>query len=114
MIILNRGKIAEEFTVRYLQNHGYHIIDQNWRTKLCEIDIVARKKNTVYFVEVKYRSTNDQGDGLEYVTSKKLRQIIFASEMWASQNDWDGDMQILAVSVSGKNFQRISMVEIEN
>lgn len=76
------GGEAEEQAVKYLQQNGYEILSRNWRTKWCEIDIVAQKNGQLYFVEVKYRSTHNQGDGLSYVTAAKQRQMRYAAEFW--------------------------------
>jgi len=99
------GRVAEEAAVKYLQNNGHKIIDQNWRTRYCEIDIVAVKKKTVYFVEVKYRANMFQGSGLEYITSKKLKQMSFAAEMWVQANNWNGGYSLAAIEVSGPDFE---------
>jgi len=54
----------------------------------------------VYFIEVKYRKTDQFGSGLEYITPKKLQQMRFAAEMWLSQNDWGEDAMLAAIDAS--------------
>lgn len=98
------GNRAEQQAVKHLIKQGYTIIDRNWRTRRCEIDIVARKANVVYLVEVKYRSTNSWGDGLDYITPKKLKQMALAAELWASVNDWQYDYRLSAIAVYGDDF----------
>ena len=95
------GREAEAMAAEYLRKNGYKILSQNWRTRWCEIDIVASKSKIVYFVEVKYRKTSNWGDGLEAITPKKLEQMSFASEFWVSQNSWRGDYQLAAASATG-------------
>jgi Holliday junction resolvase-like predicted endonuclease len=80
-------------------------LNQNWRTKWCEIDIVAQKTQTIYFVEVKYRKSAAWGSGLEYITSKKLKQMQFAAMFWVTENNWDGDYSLAAVEVTGPAFK---------
>jgi ribonuclease HII len=75
------GHPAEIIAADYLITLGFKILDINWKTKYCEIDIVAVKKKRVYFVEVKSRSSTHSGTGFEYITSKKLNQMKFAAEM---------------------------------
>ena len=65
---------------------GYEIIERNWRTRYCEIDIIARRDHVYYFVEVKYRSSAKQGGGLAAITAKKLRQMSFAAQLYAVRN----------------------------
>lgn len=99
------GREAEAAAAAYLEKQGYAIIEQNWRTRYCEIDIVARKKKTVYFVEVKYRQNEAQGQGLEYITPKKLGQMRFAAEMWVQEHDWKHDYDLAAIEVSGPGYE---------
>lgn len=98
------GRAAEDAAAKYLQNHGYKIISQNWRTRYCEIDIVAQKKNKVLFVEVKYRLNAGQGGGFDYITPAKLKQMSFAAEMWVHDNHWKHDYALAAVEVAGQDY----------
>jgi uncharacterized protein (TIGR00252 family) len=104
------GKDAESRIADFLKANKFKILAQNWRTRVCEIDIVARKDKIVYFVEVKYRSSEKQGSGLEYITPKKLQQVHFAAEIWNQQNDWEGDYRILGAEVTD---DKIKIVEID-
>ena len=51
------GKQGEEFTQQWLKKNNYTILATNYRTKQGEIDIIARQKNVIAFIEVKLRST---------------------------------------------------------
>jgi Holliday junction resolvase-like predicted endonuclease len=104
------GQCAETAAAEYLKAFGYRILVRNWRTKLCEIDIVAQKDGEVYFVEVKYRRSGAQGSGLDYITPKKLTQMRFAAELWVQQHQYDGGVQLAAIEVSGQDFQVTGMV----
>lgn len=95
------GHDAEKTAAEYLKQQGYKIRDLNWKTRYCEIDIVAEKDKTIWFVEVKSRRSSQQGFGYEYVTSKKLQQMHFAAEMWVQSNKWAGDYQLAVVSIDG-------------
>lgn len=95
------GTEAESAAARFLQSKGYQIIEQNWRTRFCEIDIVAKYRQQISFVEVKYRSTPLQGTGLDYITPKKLKQMTFAAQCWVEEHKWAGDYNLSAVEVTG-------------
>ncbi len=99
------GRQAEDAAAQYLVSKKFEVLAQNWRTRWCEIDIVAKKKNIIYFVEVKYRKSSDFGGGLEYITPTKHKQMKFAAEFWVSNNDWNGDYRLSAIEVSGLEFE---------
>lgn len=95
------GHSAELDAVRYLEENGYKIKEINWKTKYCEIDIVAEKDKAVYFVEVKSRRNSSQGYGLDYITPKKIKQMAFAAELWVGNNSWSGEYQLAAIGIDG-------------
>lgn len=101
MSTTNTGRSAEQLASDELQKEGYKIIATNWRTRWCEIDIVAQKDRTVYFVEVRYRTSTYWGSGLDSITPKKLQQMQFAAEIWVSSNHWNGPVGLKVVSMSG-------------
>lgn len=69
------GKKGESLAIRYLKKQGYRILEQNYRTRLGEIDIIAKDKGTIAFVEVKARRSFLFGDPKYAVTPKKQRKI---------------------------------------
>ncbi len=98
------GRNAEEAAAKYLKQQGYKVIEQNWRTRWCEIDIVAQKGETIYFVEVKYRVSDKQGSGLDYITPAKQKQMAFAAEFWVSEHEWTRDYALAAIEVTGNAY----------
>lgn len=111
MTTFDTGRQAEAAAAEYLKQKGYAVIDQNWRTKFCEIDIIAQRGNVVYFCEVKYRQTNRQGSGLDYITRKKLRQMQLAAEAWVHFFNWTGEYQLCAIEISGPTFEVTAFIE---
>ena len=102
------GNEAEHKDCQYLEDKGFKILERNWRTKWCEIDIVAkkcsgrlRKQCRIHIVEVKFRKTDSFGRPEEFVGRDKLRQLVFGAESWAHEHEWDGDIQIDVVAVDG-------------
>lgn len=69
------GEKGETLAAKYLKKRGYKIIEQNYRTPLGEIDIIAKEKNTIVFVEVKSRRSIRFGSPKWAVTPKKQRKI---------------------------------------
>ncbi len=95
------GSLAENAVARELSRQGYEIVGQNWKTKIAEIDVIAKKHKTIYFVEVKYRKTEAAGDGFDYITSQKLRHMRRAAEAYIEFSGWEGEYTLLAASVVG-------------
>jgi len=99
------GQNAEQAVSEFLTKKGYKILDRNWKTVQCEIDVVAKRNGCIYFVEVKYRSSSQQGTGYEYITSTKQKQMSFAANLWVAKNNWQGEYVLSAASVSGENYE---------
>ncbi len=105
------GQKAEAAAAVYLGMRGYQIIEQNFRRPRCEIDIVAQKGDTVYFVEVKYRRNDDHGTGFDSITATKLRQMQFAAEIWVQETKWRGPYQLAAIELSGPEFAVLGFID---
>ncbi|HVI69643.1 MAG TPA: YraN family protein [Magnetospirillaceae bacterium] len=95
------GRLAETAAAEFLVAKGCVVVAQNWRTRWCEIDIVATRAQAVYFVEVKYRASNTWGNGLDYITPQKLRQMHFAAEFWCAKHKFAGDYRLAAIALTG-------------
>lgn len=98
------GHNAEKRAATYLESQGFAVKALNWKTKYCEIDIVAQKAQTIYLVEVKYRRNANQGYGLDYITPRKLKQMQFAAELWVHTHAWPGDYQLAALAIDGADI----------
>jgi putative endonuclease len=87
------GQDGETLAAAFLEKKGYTIVTRNFRLKSGEIDIIARRKQTVVFCEVKARNTREFGEPFEAVTSykqKRLKRLALAylqgAEMCPSEN----------------------------
>jgi len=69
------GISGENLACAELQRRGYAILERRYRTRLGEIDIIARDGATLVFVEVKARLTDDFGGAAAAVTAWKQRRI---------------------------------------
>jgi putative endonuclease len=69
------GAQSESLAARLLKQRGYTILKTNYRTPLGEIDIIARDRDTIVFVEVKARRSLGFGGPKWAVTPKKQRKI---------------------------------------
>jgi ribonuclease HII len=98
------GDKAEDKVESYLKERGYHIKARNWRTKISEVDIVAEKNSTIFFVEVKYRRSVEQGGGMAAITTQKLKHMERAAKLWF-QKYGQRDGRLVVVEVSGPQFE---------
>lgn len=108
----SRGHEAEQRAAGYLKKQGFKIKQLNWKTPACEIDIVAEKDDCVYFVEVKFRSSDMYGSGFDYITPKKLHQMRRAAEMWIISNSHSGEYALSALSIVGDSYEFIDSIDI--
>ncbi len=80
-----KGRQGEDLAVQHLTQQGYCIIQQNYRVSCGEIDIIARDKGVLVFVEVKTRTGSDFGTPAEAVTYRKRQQISKAALVYLQQ-----------------------------
>lgn len=100
------GLSAESRAAALLIAKGFQILARRWRSGVGEIDIVARRRNLLIFVEVKARERLT--DAAESVTPRQRARIIAAAEAWlgAHPNDAGCDMRFDAVLVAPRSLPR--------
>ncbi len=81
-----KGKAGELFAVLYLKKKHYKIVEQNFRCRFGEIDIIARDNGALVFVEVKTRKNTDFQRPAESVNARKQKRIITAAKYFLMQN----------------------------
>lgn len=81
-----RGESGEAFAAKSLKKKGYKIIETNYRCALGEIDIIAKEKGVLAFVEVKTRFSGSFGDPKSAVTKAKQRKISMAALEYLKKN----------------------------
>lgn len=105
------GNSKEELVIDYLKNKGYFIIQKNYRVRQGEIDIIARDRGTIVFIEVKYRSSMKNGHPLEAVTYNKQKQICKISLFFMNQNKISPDNTPIRYDVIGVLGDEITHIE---
>jgi putative endonuclease len=111
IVSTDAGRKAEAAAKVYLEMRGYSIIEQNFRRPRHEIDIVAKKADVIYFVEVKYRPADEPTGSVEAVTASKLRQLQRAAAIWIEEYKYPGTFQLAAVEVAGPEFTIMNFVD---
>ncbi|MDP1803020.1 MAG: YraN family protein [Bacteroidota bacterium] len=108
----NLGIEGEKIAKKHLLDKGYAILQQNWRFKKLEVDIIASYKNLIVFVEVKSRSTSDFGEPELFVTKKKQGFLVSAAHEYLVSNDIELECRFDIVSVL-QNNNKISVKHLE-
>lgn len=80
------GSQGEELAARWYLDHGYRVLDRNWRCREGEIDLVVCRNHTVVFSEVKTRTTDRFGTGAESVSAVKQRRIRRLAGRWLAEH----------------------------
>ncbi len=104
------GDYGEKITQNYLKRQGFQILDTNYLKKWGELDIVAKNKGIIHFIEVKTLAYDtklalDRAVGTdswrpeEQVHQFKLKQIYKALESWLLEHHYEGEWQIDVAAV---------------
>lgn len=92
------GQLGEDIAVRFLMKRGYEIIARNFTQKCGELDIVAKNKGKIHFVEVKTVSCENFYRPEENVSPRKLKRMARAIQIYMAQKhvsyetDWQTDI----------------------
>jgi putative endonuclease len=100
------GIEGEAIAERYLTTKGYSILALNYRFEKSEIDIIAKQKDSIVFVEVKARSTNRFGFPEEAISEKKKEKLMEGAEAYLLENNLQCPIRfdVIAVTKSGDSF----------
>lgn len=105
------GKNGEQWAADLLIAKGFLLLEQNFRYKRAEIDIIARKDKLLIFVEVKTRTNLQFGEPEEAVNRNKIRLILMAAEMYVQKIGWFQDIRFDIVAIHSQNPPRILHIE---
>ena len=107
------GEKSENLAAWYLKENGYKIIEQNYRNRIGEIDIIAKEKKTIVFVEVKSRRSIRYGNPKLAVTPKKQRKISMVALYYlksTQQIDAKARFDVVAI-ISNRDEPQIEIVK---
>lgn len=97
------GDYGEKVTAMYLKRKGFRIVARNIARKTGEIDVLAQKGKTLYFVEVKTNlvkafptasTSKDAYDPSANLHEAKIRRVARTSEWYVAEHNWEGDWQV--------------------
>jgi len=88
---IEKGKEGELLVANHLEQQGYTIISHNYRKRFGEVDLIAKKNDTLVFVEVKWRN-NPLIDPAELISASKQKKIISIAKQFLSQHTASDDI----------------------
>lgn len=80
------GRHGEGRALAWYLDHGYRLVERNWRCRAGEIDLIIAGRGEVVFVEVKTRSSSRYGTPFEAVDHRKQRRLRRLAAIWLSEN----------------------------
>lgn len=107
------GKKGEDLACDFIKSKGYKLISRNWHySKNAEIDIIAKDKNTLVFIEVKTRKSLNFGHPFEAITSSKMAKIHTAIQAYLKESDfYNMPYRIDTIAIVGLNNPTIEHIQ---
>ena len=107
------GDLGEQLAKNHLKKKGYKLIETNYRCHSGEIDIVARQKNCLVFVEVRTKSTLDYGSPEESLSPAKQKHMIKCAYYYLQNHkNLPEQWRIDLVAVELDSYDKIKRIEI--
>lgn len=78
----NQGALAEQWAAHYLQKQGLKLIEQNYRSRFGEIDLIMQDGATLVFIEVRLRRNGDFGGAAASIDFRKQQRLIRTSQQY--------------------------------
>lgn len=111
------GLFGEAAVAKYLRERGYTLLAHGYRCRFGEIDLIAKKRSTLAFVEVKLRSPRSYGlprEAVDAVKQEKIRKTAL-SYLADKKLDQPARFDVAEVYIAVKETPQIERIEyIEN
>lgn len=104
---LFKGRKGEDLALEYLEKNGFVIIEKNFRSRFGEIDLIVKDGQTIVFVEVKYRLSENYGSPKEAVTNEKIKKIIMTAQYFITKNNFNSLYRFDVVSIYKDKIEHI-------
>jgi len=108
------GLEGEKLATDFLKSKGYKIIENNYRYRRAEIDIIAVHYDTLIFVEVKTRSNYNFGVPEHAVDDHKAVKIREAAENYIFVNDWKDNIRFDIISIKKNDYEDTEITHFED
>lgn len=97
------GEQAEATALLYLQSCGLKLVEQNFRCRMGEIDLIMLDQQTLVFIEVRYRKSSHFGGAAASIDYKKQQKLLKASQFYLLKHPVDKPMRFDVVALEGNN-----------
>ena len=109
------GILSEKLAGNFLEKRGYHILETNYRRPVGEIDIIARHKDSLVFVEVRTKKSRQFGSPEESITPTKMARLRAVAAHYGQNRDnlppsWRIDVVAIELDRTGQ-VSRIELIE---
>lgn len=110
------GKWGEEIAEKYLYDNGYVIRERDWRYGHRDIDIIALTQDaqTLVFIEVKTRSSNELTTPEQAIDANKIRNLGIAANSYLKRNDVNADIRFDVITIVKKRGTEPIIEHIED
>ncbi|MGL4533709.1 MAG: YraN family protein [Fusobacteriaceae bacterium] len=106
-----KGNFYEQCAVELVEKKGYTVLERNYLLRGGEIDIIAKKGETIVFLEIKQRSNDNFGVGEEAVDYKKLKRIYQTAKKYVYiKKLYDYSFRFDVIAYNGKSVQWIENI----
>lgn len=80
------GRWGESLVADYLRRNGYEVVAAGWRCRFGEIDLIARNRSFLIFVEVKLRKNASFAQAREFVDQRKQQKLVATAQLYLAQH----------------------------
>jgi len=101
------GSGAEKIALSYLQRQRLVLVEQNYRCRFGEIDLIMRDGETLVFIEVRMRTNEKYGGAAASITSKKQAKILRTARYYLTELEIESACRFDALLLSGINGREI-------
>lgn len=111
------GRWGESLVADYLRRNGYEVIAEGWRCRFGEIDLIARNRSFLIFVEVKLRKNASFAQAREFVDQRKQQKLVTTARLYLARHPTELQPRFDVAEVyapQGTNTEHPEIIYLEN
>lgn len=107
------GDFAEQLACDYLQNKHLRLITRNYRCRLGEIDLIMQDRDTLVFIEVRYRKNLDFGGAIASVDARKCAKLLATASHYLQKKRLTENVpcRFDVVTITGRGSNRVEWIK---